>query len=285
MSKNVVYLNGKYLPIKKATISVLDRGFLFSDGVYEVIPIYNNKLFFADQHLDRLKNSLRYLNLHSDYDKDDWRNIFQSLINKNDAQKGNYHIYLQVTRGHADKRTHKFPTEAEPTILVTLNISSSNQTYKTLSQGKSAITTVDHRWQNCHIKSISLLANVLHTNEATQADADEAILIRDGYALEGASSNLFIVKNGTIITPPLSTHILPGITRAIILDLAAENKISCKEEAVTVLQLEHADEIWITSSTREIYPITKLNQKPVGNGQVGPRWEEMLQLYKKQCLK
>ncbi len=279
MNKNLVYLNNKYIDLKKAKISVLDRGFLFADGVYEVIPIYNGKPFRCQQHLERLERSLKNISMES-LTQEPWLNIFNKLIKKNKATNGNYHFYIQITRGAATSRAHSFPGNIPPTILVTVNKSTKNLPIEILSQGKSAISSEDTRWKNCHIKSISLLPNILFSEQAREANSEETILIRDGYAIEGASSNLFIVKNNTLITPPLSSYILGGITRDVVLELATANNIPYQEQQISETELNNADEIWITSSTREIYPITKLNDNLVANGKPGPTWKQMIKLYR-----
>jgi len=280
MNKNIVYLNGKYMPLKKAKVSVLDRGFLFADGVYEVIPIYNGEPFCKQRHLDRLQKSLQGIYMQLPFNQQRWYRIFASLIKKNNATHGNYHIYLQITRGVASKRSHALSDNIKPTVLVTVNKSTKVLSYQELCRGKAAITAQDIRWSNCYIKSISLLPNVLLSQQAKSAGCEEAVLIRDGYAIEGASSNLFIVKNNNLITPPLFSYVLGGITREIVIELARKNKILCKEKQITESELANADEIWITSSTREVYPIVKLNNKPVGNGEVGPVWKKMIKLYR-----
>lgn len=280
MKHNIVYLNNKYIPLKKAKVSVLDRGFLFADGVYEVIPIYNVMPFYSKQHLVRLEHSLKDIHIQPPLTIEQWHAIFSKLIKKNKATIGNYYLYIQITRGAAASRGHIFPDNITPTILITINKMTKNLPYEELCQGKSAITAQDSRWENCHIKSISLLPNTLFSQQANNANAEEAILIRAGYAVEGASSNLFIVKDNVIITPPLSSYILGGVTRNIILELAKQNHIPYQEQSISAAELENADEIWITSSTREIYPINKLDNNPVGNGEIGPFWKKMFKLYR-----
>jgi len=280
MNINIVYLNDKYIPLDEARISVLDRGFLFADGVYEVIPIYYGKPFYKQQHLGRLQKSLQGIYMQLPFSQQQWYEIFDNLIKKNKATQGNYHIYLQVTRGVASSRGHTFPDSIKPTVFIAVNKSTKVLPYQELCHGKTVITAPDIRWSDCYIKSISLLPNVLLSQQAKSAGCEEAILIRDGYALEGASSNLFMVKNNTLITPPLSPYILGGITRDIVIELARKNEILCEEQQIPESELINADEIWITSSTREIYPIVKLNNKPVGNGKVGPVWEKMIKLYR-----
>lgn len=280
MIKNIIYLNGKYVPLKKAKISVLDRGFLFADGVYEAIPIYNGKPFRGKQHLQRLARSLLGIKMPMPLSCEQWENVFKTLIKKNNIEQGNYNIYLQVTRGAAKTRRHAFPENVAPTVFAMASKSTHNLPYDVLCQGKSAITALDCRWQYCNIKSVSLLPNVLLSRQAKVANGCEAILIRDGYAIEGASSNLFIVKDGIIITPPLSSYILSGITREFILELAEQNNMLYREQQIAKAELEQADEIWISSSTREIYPITKLDGNNVGDGEVGPLWKKIIKLYR-----
>jgi D-alanine transaminase len=274
-----VYLNGKFLPVDQAHVSVLDRGFLFGDGIYEVIPVYNKIPFRLKQHLQRLRNSLQAIRLDASESDKDWENIFVELIDRNLKSYGeNQAIYVQVTRGFAPERLHLFPTELQPTIfaqttaLKTLSL-------EELNRGLEAITLPDPRWQNCHIKSIALLPNILLYQQAKEAGAHEAILIRDGYAVEAATSNLFIIQKGIITTPPLSNHLLGGITRDFILELAQTHNLPCQENPVRESELRAADEIWVTSSTKEIYPIIKLDKQMVGSGKPGALWQQMIRHY------
>ncbi len=283
MSKKIVYLNGKFVPIKKATISVMDRGFLFADGVYEVIPVYDGRFFGAKEHLDRLERSLDRIQMQPPLTHAQWDVIFTTLLNKNKIKHGNYHIYIEVTRGAPETRSHAFTSDIAPTIFVQLNQSLHALPYEELSDGKKAITAKDTRWEHCHIKSIALLPNILFSQLAKEADAVETILLKDGYVLEGASSNVFIVKDNTIITPELAPCILAGITRNIVLELAAKSNIICKQQPITEQELKNADEIWITSSTREIYPISQLDDQQVGAGKAGEVWQKMIKLYHETC--
>ena len=272
----MVYLNGKYLPIEQATVSVRDRGFLLGDGVYEVIPVFAGRLFRYKEHIERLQNSLRLTRLS--FDTTALQPVIQQLIEKNGG--GDQSVYIQITRGIDPNpvRKHSFPTCIEPTIY----ISSSTLHFKNkaeLAQGAKAITLTDVRWQRCHIKAITLLANVLDAQTAKDEGAIDAILIRDGYALEGASSNLFMIKKGLIITPPLNEHILGGITRSFVLELAAKNNIPFQERDIHETELSTADELWFTSSTKDIVPILTLNNKSVGTGQPGAVWQHMIDLY------
>ncbi|MCW8956431.1 MAG: D-amino acid aminotransferase [Gammaproteobacteria bacterium] len=272
----VVYLNGEYLPISQAKVSVLDRGFLFGDGVYEVIPAYGRHMLRLDEHLRRLQNSLDGIRLVNPLPEQQWRKILQRLLDENKSD--DQYIYLHISRGVADKRDHLFPDQVIPTVFIMVSpllpVSKSK-----LARGISAITLDDIRWHACHIKATTLLANTLLRQQAEDEGAAEAILIRDGFATEGAASNLFMVKNGVLKTPPVSPLLLPGITRDLVLELAQKNNVVTEECDVSEADLESADEIWLTSSTREILPVVQLNGKPVANGQFGPIWDKMIDIY------
>lgn len=271
MTEKKVYLNGEYLPLSEAKVSVLDRGFLFGDGVYEVIPAYSGQLFCLDAHLQRLNNSLNAIRLSIPFDTQQWLDILQPLLIEGDAQ----YIYLQITRGVADKRDHAFPEECKPTIFAMCSaiVPFAHQ------QGVKAITLDDMRWALCHIKATTLLGNILLRQQAVDDGCAEAILIKEGYATEGAASNIFAVIDDVLTTPAISNDILPGITRNVIIDLAKENGLSLQEGAISLEALQAASEIWLTSSTREILPVISLDNKPVGNGKVGEVWQTMQQLF------
>lgn len=268
----IVYLNGEFLPLEEAKIPVLDRGFIFGDGVYEVIPIFNGRLFRLQEHLQRLDNSLKSIHLENPLSHQKWTEILENLVSRNDSRYQS--LYLQVTRGPA-KREHNFPAHVIPTVF----IMSEPVQPQPPSTGAKAVTCVDTRWQRCDIKSIALLANVLLRQQAVEQGAAEAILIREGYAMEGAASNIFIVSNHTIITPPKSQFILPGITRDLILEAMQAHQLPYQETDITESQLRAADEIWVTSSVREILPIIQLDNSPVGTGQPGPLWSKIWHLY------
>jgi D-alanine transaminase len=277
MSKQqIVYLNGKYLDINEAKISVLDRGFIFGDGIYEVIPAYAGHLFRFEEHIQRLFNSLKAIRLDININFSQWKKIIEQLIQRNGA--GDWSIYLHITRGVA-KRDHGFPDNGtEPTIFIMCN-ALYPQSELIREQGIQAITLLDNRWLNCHIKAISLLPNILLRQQAMDAGTQEAILIRDGFATEGAASNLFIVKNNVLITPEKSHHLLPGVTRDLIVELAQQNQIIIEQRPISELELNQADEIWLTSSTKEIMAVTHLNDKTVANAQPGKLWRNMMSLY------
>jgi D-alanine transaminase len=266
MSEAIVYLNGEYLPLSEAKVPVLDRGFIFGDGVYEVIPAYGGQLFRIDEHLQRLQNSLTAVRIHNPYSDAEWKQVLNKLLEKNPADDSS--IYLQVTRGVA-KRDHAFPANVRPTVFAMANPLVTTDE-KTFNQGVAAITLDDIRWQHCNVKAITLLANILLRQTAIDDGAAEAILVRDGEVTEGAASNVFIVSNGVIKTPPKSAHLLPGITRDLIVELAEVQQLPMQEINFAKAELLAADEIWITSSTKEIMPVVKLDNKTVGNGQPGP---------------
>lgn len=270
------YLNGELLPLTEAKIPAMDRGFLFGDGVYEVIPVYNGHPFRLEQHLRRLHNSLDAIKLSITLQDKDWEKIFSQLIEKNGG--GNQTIYVQCTRGPAPIRDHAFPATIHPTIFA-YSVPLKTKSITELSQGIAAITLSDIRWHRADIKAITLLANVLLKQQAAEEGAFEAILIHDDYALEGAASNLFIVKNNVIITPPLNPLILGGVTRDLVLELATQHHDACEQKNILVSELQSADEIWLTSSSREIMPVIKLNDKLIGNGQAGPVWYKMIKHY------
>ena len=282
---SIVYLDGDYLPIEEAKVSVLDRGFIFGDGVYEVIPAYGGHLFRLEQHLQRLHDSLQGIHLENPLDNQQWQQVIEEIVKRNDNDQQDQSIYLQVTRGAA-KRDHIFPDEISQTVFV-MSTPMLAVSQEKLDKGVSAITHDDIRWRYCHIKSIALLPNTLMRQIAREAGADEAILNRDGKITEGAASNVFIVKNGKIITPAKDECLLPGITRDLILEIAADAGLDYSESDISFDDLQTADEIWLTSSTKEILPVTQLDNKPVGNGKPGACWKDMLARYQqhKQLLR
>lgn len=271
-----VYLNGVFLPIDQACVPVLDRGFLFGDGVYEVIPVYGGTLFRLEQHLQRLDHSLAGVRIVNPMSRTLWRDTLDELIERNGG--GDQSIYFQVTRGAAPKRDHAFPANVLPTVFMMSTPLAPLPADMAVS-GISAVTLADIRWQKCDIKAITLLPNVLLRQEAIDKGAAEAILLRDGLAVEGAASNLFIVKDGAVITPPKGPQLLPGITRDLILELAAAHQVPHRETVITEAALRAADEIWLTSSTKEIMPVTRLDGQTVSGGKPGPVWAKLIALY------
>lgn len=271
-----LYLNGRFLAPEEACISVMDRGFLFGDGVYEVIPAYGGHPFRLQRHLQRLENSLAAIRMEPPLTHTEWRDILHELLRQLPGQ--DQQIYLQVTRGAYKKRLHAIPQQVTPTVLaMTSKLGKRDPDIEI--RGVSAITMEDIRWHHCDIKAITLLANILGQQQAEDQHADHAILVRDNKAMEGASSNLFMVQDGLIITPPKSRGLLPGITRDLVLELARETGLPHVEAVIEVQDLTNADEIWLTSSTREVMPVSRLNGAPVADGAPGPLWKQINELY------
>jgi D-alanine transaminase len=269
-----IYFNGEFVPQEAARVSVMDRGFLFGDGVYELVPAYGGRARRLDAHLQRLDRSLAAIGLANPLTEAQWREVMDVLL----AGGADCSIYVQVTRGPAPERDQRFPTEVHPTVLAMARPLKPRGA-DLAETGIAAITRPDLRWQRCDIKAISLLATVLARQEAEELGAEEAILMRDGFAHEGSSSNLFVVRAGEVSTPPLGPNLLAGITRGLILDLAHRAGIPCQERELTSAQLTDADEIWISSSLREVLPVTRLDGVPVGSGMPGPLWARMDGLY------
>jgi len=266
---DIVYLNGKFLPLDSARVSVLDRGFLFGDGVYEVMPVYGRKLFRLSEHLIRLKRSLNEVSIELDMTDDELIGIIDRLIANNSNHDQS--IYLQVTRGAAGFRDHAFPKGISPTVFVmTSNLSVRPASEKV--HGMSVVTLEDNRWNRCYIKTICLLPNILLKQSALDKGFDDAILIRDGFVTETPAANVFIVESGRVVTPQADNLILSGITRDLLLELADRDELDCREESISKQRLFDADEVWITSSLKELLPVVRLNDMPVGNGEVGDVW-------------
>jgi D-alanine transaminase len=271
----LVYLNGAFLPAAEARVSPFDRGFVFADGVYEVIPVYGRRMFRMRQHLKRLDDSLAGIRVRNPLASGEWEQIFRRLTDAVAADDQS--VYLQVTRGPAP-RDHAFPPDPQPTVFAyaaPLKYADAQQ----LANGVAAITTPDIRWLRCDIKAIALLPNVLLRQQATEAGAAEAILVRDGLAMEGSASNIFAVVDGVLVTPPKGPFILPGITRDLVLELAHAHGVSCEERMLKESELAKASELMLSSSTKELLPITTLNGKPVAGGKPGPVHARLYALY------
>jgi D-alanine transaminase len=275
-NSRVVYLNGAFLSPDAAKVSVFDRGFIFGDGVYEYIPVFGQRLFRLPQHLARLEASLREVRIPNPLTPAQWREMFDRLIAGNDTDDQS--IYIHITRGVAP-RDHGFPENVTPTLFVYAQ-PLKYPTTEQLAQGVAAITTHDIRWGRCDIKAIALLANALLRQQAIEAGAAEAILLRDGFMTEGAACNIFVVSDRRAITPPKGPFILPGITRDLALELMRAHGVPCEERAVTEVELRTADEIWLTSSSKEILPITRLDGRAVGTGKPGPLHARVFALYR-----
>jgi D-alanine transaminase len=280
MENKTVYLNGLYQPLNEAKVSVMDRGFLFGDGVYEVIPSYSGHLFHFQEHMERLQNSLNTIRLVNPHSREQWLEILTHLLDSSLDQ----YIYLQITRGVAPKRDHAFPENTVPTVFA---MCSNIVPLDGKDAGVKAISLDDSRWELCNVKATTLLANILLRQEAVEQGCAEAILVKDGYVTEGAASNIFAVIGGILITPPKGNGILPGITRDVILEIARKNNVPCSEDIISLEALKTASEIWITSSTREIIPVVELDSKKVSDGKPGPVFRtmnELFQAYKRSLI-
>ncbi len=271
--EQIAYVNGDYVALDQARVSVLDRGFLFADSVYEVIPVYDGRCYRLADHIARLQRSLAGIRLAHAHTPGHWTTLIETLVSRNGG--GELSVYLQVTRGVAPWRDHRLPDHPEPTVVGFCQPRAAVSD-GVLRRGIKAVTLADTRWQYCTIKSTALLANVLAADDARAAGATEALLTREGCVQEGTSSNVFGVINGELVTPALRDSILPGITRAARLELARPHDVPHAEvDDLTVAQIGAASEIWISSSTREIYPVTQLDDAPVGDGRPGPLWTQM----------
>ena len=271
----MIYLNGEFMPIEQARIPVLDRGFIFGDGVYEVIPVYSRHPFRLAEHLRRLQDSLKSIKLVNPHDDPTWMRLIRRLVELNEPQDQS--VYMQITRGPA-KRDHAFPKSITPTVFLMSNPLTTPPRQQ-VSEGACAITAVDNRWLRCDIKAIALLPNVLLRQQAVEAGCVEAVLLRDGFMTEGAASNIFVVSNGVVLAPPKDHLMLPGITYDVVLQLAQANGIRHEVRKIAEAELRSAQEIWLTSSTKEVLAITRLDNARVGDGKPGPMFTRMYALY------
>lgn len=275
MSAQLVYLNGRLLPLEEARVSVLDRGFMLGDGVYELIPVYRRKPFRLDEHLRRLRHSLDGIRLPDPMSETQWREVIGQVMAAQPADDQS--VYLQVTRGAAP-RDHAFPRDTPPTVLVMSN-PLSRPDPALFEQGVSAVSATDIRWGRCDLKTLNLLPNVLARQKAVEAGCAECILFRDGVLTEGAASNIFVVKNGVILAPVKDHRVLPGITYDLVLELAQANGMAYEVRDIGEAEVRKADELWLTSSGREVQAIVELDGQPVGSGQPGPVYRRMYALY------
>lgn len=270
---NIVFLDGQFMPMSEAKISPMDRGFLFGDGIYEVVPSYAGKLVGFGLHIQRMQHGLNAIGIKLNMNLDDWRDIAQTLIDK--SGKGNLGLYFHVSRGAYVKRSHAYPEHIQPTVFahafaiqaMTLADKQSVKQYRVAS-------AEDLRWKRCQIKSTSLLGNVMHFQQGQDAGVDETILYNPHDELTEASAcNVFMVKNEVVITPLLDNQLLPGITRNILLDiLRKDGTLQVQERVITMSEVREADELWLTSSSKGVAPVVELDGKPVGNGNVGDIW-------------
>jgi len=271
----MVFLNGKFMPIEQAQIPVLDRGFIFGDGVYELVPVYSRVPFRVDEHLARLERSLAEVRITNPYSRAEWREIIRRLAAEQPWEDQG--IYFQVTRGVA-KRDHAFPAGTTPTVFMMSN-PLVNPPRELVERGAAAASAVDNRWHRCDIKSISLIGNCLLRQVSVDAGAVETILFRDGRLTEASASNVFIVKADRIVSPPKSNLILPGITYDVVVELAAQAGLPIEFRDVAEAEVRAADEVWVSSSSKEVLAIVTLDGKAIGEGRPGPMFRRMYQLY------
>ncbi len=272
---DIVYLNGKFMPIEEAYIPVLDRGFIFGDGVYEVIPVYSKHPFRLAEHLKRLQYSLDKIRIPNPHSDAEWTQLVNEMVQRNSGDDQS--VYLQITRGVA-KRDHAFPRGVTPTVFLMSN-PLVTPAPALVESGVACITAQDYRWLNCDIKSVSLLGNCLLRQLSADVGATETILFRDGKLTEASSSNVFVVKNGVLLTPPKDNFVLPGITYDVVLEIARAREFEVEVRAVSEAEVRSADEIWVTSSTKEVLAVTTLDGKPVGDGRPGALFRRMHALY------
>ena len=272
-----VYLNGRFLPLAEAGISPLDRGFLYGDGVYELIPVYSRRPFRLAEHLTRLQATLDGIRLANPLDEAGWQAVVERLIAS--APWEDQSIYLQVTRGADNKRDHAFPPATVPPTAFAFSSPLITTPAAIRATGVAAITVPDDRWAHCNLKVVSLLANILARQQAVDAGCAEALLIRDGFVKEGAASNIFVAKDGVLLAPPKTRFMLPGITYDIVLELAAGHGQPLEIREIHENELRAADEVWMTSSTKEVLAITVLDGKKVGNGKPGPMTDRLREIY------
>lgn len=271
----IVYLNGQYLPLEQASVSVLDRGFMLGDGAYELIPVFSRKPFRLDEHLRRLQHTLDGIRLPNPMRDEEWRAVIARMISLQPAIDQS--VYLQITRGAAP-RDHAFPKNTPPTVLVISNPMNPPDPAQ-MAHGICAVSSEDIRWGRCDLKTLNLLPNVLAKQQAIEAGCVECILFRDGVLTEGAASNIFVVKDGVILAPVKDHRVLPGITYDLVLELAKANNLPCEVRDIAEAEVRDADELWLTSSGREVQAIVQLDGVPVGSGEPGLFYRRMIRLY------
>jgi D-alanine transaminase len=281
MTAPIAHFNGKLLPLDQISISPLDRGFIFGDGVYEVIPVYNGVPLRAREHFERLQRSMDEIGLQNPHGVDEWMKITQELLRHH---PGDQAVYIQVTRGAPQKRDHVIPKGLQPTVFMMSN-PMTTPSREAVENGVACVTSRDFRWEKCHVKSTSLLGNVLARQISADAGATETILFRDGKLTEASSSNVFVVKNGVVSAPLRDNLILMGITYDLVMQLAREGAVKLEQRAVSEAEVRAADEIWLSSSTKEVLAVTTLDGKPVGSGKPGPAFRRMHQLYQEHKAK
>ena len=275
MATEIIYLNGEFMPIEEARVPVLDRGFIFGDGVYEVVPVYSRHPFRLAEHLRRLQRSLDGIRLANPLSDAEWTRLTQDLVARNPGDDQS--IYYQVTRGAA-KRTHEFPKNTQPTVFMMSN-PLVTPPREQVENGVPCITATDFRWLKCDLKSVSLLGNCLLKQMAVDAGAAEVVMFRDGYLTEASASNVLIVRDGVLLAPPKNHLILPGITYDVVLEIAAANKLPLELREISEQEVRTAHEVWVTSSTKEVLAVTTLDGRPVGDGRPGALFRRVHALY------
>jgi len=271
----MIYLNGEFMPIEEARVPVLDRGFIFGDGVYEVIPVYSRRPFRLREHLKRLQHSLDGIRLANPHSEDEWVRLIGELVERNEEEDQS--LYLHITRGVA-KRDHAFPPGVAPTVFMMSNPLVTS-TPELVESGVAVVSAADNRWLRCDIKAIALLPNVLLRQLAVDAGAAETLLLRDGFLTEGAASNIFVVRDDVLLAPPKDHLMLPGITYDVILELAALASLKTEVRRISEHEVRTAQELWLTSSTKEVLAITHLDGQPVADSRPGPLFRRMHRLY------
>ena len=274
-TSQTVFLNGEFLPLEQARVPVLDRGFIFGDGIYEVVPVYAGRAFRWPQHLARLKRSLAKIRIDNPHDDAGWTHLVADLVGRHPW--ADQFVYLQITRGVA-RRDHAFPKGIAPTVF---GMSSELVPVPAAQRdhGIAAVTLTDERWLHCDIKSTSLLGNVLARQAAVDAQAIECVMFRDGFLTEGSSSNVWIVRHGTVFGPPRDNHILEGIRVGLMDELCASSGIALETRPVLREEVLAATEVMVSSATKELVPVTLLDGKPVGTGHPGPVYQALYQAY------
>ncbi|MCX7177551.1 MAG: D-amino acid aminotransferase [Proteobacteria bacterium] len=272
----MIYLNGAFMPLAEARIPVMDRGFLFGDGVYEVIPVYSRQPFRLAEHLQRLEHSLASIRLANPHGAAEWTELIGKIIAA--APSDDQQVYLQITRGADVRRNHAFPKSIVPTVFV-MSETLLPPAAELRQLGARAISATDNRWLRCDIKSVSLLANCLLRQMAVEAGCDETLLFRDGFLSEGTASNIFVVRDGVLLAPQKNHLMLPGITYDVVLELAAAHGVKHEVRDVLEEEVRAADELWMSSSTREVLAIVSLDGSPIGNAKPGPLFTAMYDWY------
>jgi len=272
---DIVYLNGEFLPLAEARIPVLDRGFIFGDGVYELIPVYSRRPFRIIEHLNRLQRSLDSIRLVNPLPIADWEKLINDMIARHSGDDQS--LYLQITRGPAP-RAHEFPKHVTPTVFM-MSTPLATPPRAQVENGVACITTTDFRWLKCDVKSVSLLGNCLLKQMAVDAGVAEVVMFRDGSLTEAAASNVFVVRDGVVLGPSKNNLILPGITYDVVYEIARRNAIPIELRTVSEQEVRTAQEIWLTSSTKEVLAVTKLDGHAVGGGAPGPVFRRIHALY------